>query len=132
MTFLSTSLDWFLGNKSSHMGPDQYVAHSGVRNGQLMSGPYLWARSEAETISAAGNMVNAETGLLQEKVVNEIGNHIPPGTAIIELGPGTTTAFRNKTLPIISKLESNVCVLVDESMAFLEQIVTTRGLRGGA
>ena len=66
-------------------------------------------------------MVNAETNLLH-KVAEEISDHMPSGTTVIDLGPGTTTAFRNKTLPLVHKLQSKTCILIDESVAFLQQI----------
>ena len=123
MSFLNASLDWFLGKRAGHMGPDQYVAHAGMRNGKPTSGALLWAESEAKTVSSTGNMVNAETSLLH-KVGGDIENFVSLGTAIVELGPGTTVAFRNKTLPIARRLQSEVCILVDESVAFLKQIAT--------
>jgi uncharacterized SAM-dependent methyltransferase len=109
------------------MGPEQYVAHKGTRDGKSTSGALLWALAEEERASAKGNMVNAETNLLR-KVAEEIGNDVPDGIAVIELGPGTAAAFKNKTLPIIEKLQSDICVLVDESKAFLDQISSTEGL----
>ncbi|HUY68616.1 MAG TPA: L-histidine N(alpha)-methyltransferase, partial [Alphaproteobacteria bacterium] len=118
---------WFLGTRSAHMGPDQYVAHAGGQDGKSMSGDLLWAESEAETVSAAGNMVNAETNLLY-KVTEELGDFLPEGVAVIELGPGTVIAFKNKTAPIIRKLKSKTCILVDESIAFLKKITAASGL----
>ncbi len=130
MTFLSSSVDWFLGTRSSHMGPDQYVSHNGMRDGQSTSGALLWANAEAARNAAAGNMVNAEVNLLH-KVVTEIEDDVPYGISVVELGPGTATAFKKKTLPIVEKLKSKVCFLVDESIAFLKQISQTDGLRKG-
>src|ERR1700736_1909001 len=88
MSFLSRTLEWFQDLRFAHMGPDQYVAHGGGRDGQSMSGALLWAASEAKTISASGNMVNAETKLLR-RVVAEIREFVPEGVAVIDLGPGT-------------------------------------------
>jgi len=124
MTFLSSSIDWFLGKKSSHMGPYQYVDHAGQRDGQSTSGAMLWAACEDKTLSAHGNMVNAETNLLR-KVAETIDDYVPLHTTLVELGPGTPTAFKNKTLPLIHKLQTTNCVLVDESMAFLKQIIAS-------
>ena len=127
MTFLTSSIDWFLGRRASHMGAEQYVAHGGFRAGQSTSGAALWAAAEAERYAASGNMVNAETNLLQ-LVAKEISQEIPTRTPVIELGPGTTTAFRNKTLPIVQAIQSRTCVLVDESTAFLRQIANEDAL----
>lgn len=121
MTFLASTIDWFLGKRASHMGPDQYVAHAGMRDGVPTSGALLWALSENKTVSSSGNMVNAETALLQ-RVARDIGDLLPVEIPIVELGPGTPTAFKNKTLPIARALGSRTCILVDESMAFLKQI----------
>lgn len=110
------------------MGADQYVEHKGMRGGRPTSGTLLWGQAEAERNRAAGNMVNAETNLLH-KVADDIGKEVPHGITIVELGPGTATAFRNKTLPIVDRLESTTCILVDENIAFLEQIAAADGLR---
>ena len=130
MMFLTASIDWFLGRRSSHMGADQYVAHAGVRDGRPTSGALLWTQAEAERSAADGNMVSAETRLLK-KVVKEIGNYVPSGTSVVELGPGTVVAFRNKTLPIVHELGSQTCILVDESNAFLDKILTSSVLGHG-
>ena len=131
MTFLDASLDLFLGNRSSHMGSYQYAGHTGMRHGRSTSGALLWAEAEAKRHASSGNMVNAETRLLQ-KVASEIARYVPSGTTVVELGPGTTAAFKNKTLPIIRSLGSANCVLVDESVAFLKNILMMAryGLRG--
>jgi uncharacterized SAM-dependent methyltransferase len=130
-TFLASSLNWFLGTQSCHMGPHQYAAHSGMRDGRTMSGAFLWAEAEAGRHAAGGNMVNAETNLLLTKVVAELGHNVRHGTAVIELGPGTTTAFKNKTLPVIRELGATTVVLVDQSIAFLKEIARTDELAPG-
>ena len=124
MSFLNASIEWFLGKRAGHMGPYQYAAHSGMRNGRNMSGAFLWADSELGHCNAQGNMINAETTLLQQ-AIHEINDYVPHGTAVADLGPGTATAFTNKTLPLAQRLGSKNCVLVDESIAFLKQICET-------
>jgi uncharacterized SAM-dependent methyltransferase len=124
MSFFNRTLDWFQGMRSSHMGPDQYVAHNGKDGDIAMSGPLLWSASEAETICKLGNMVNAETKLISA-ATEEIANEIPKGTSVVELGPGTEAAFFNKTLPLVRRLQSKSCVLVDESTAFLEKLISS-------
>ena len=121
MSFLARTLDWFEGRQSGHMGPDQYVAHGGQLDGRSMSGALLWEQSEARTVSATGNMVNAETKLLS-RVAKEIREFVPQGVPVIDLGPGTPTAFRNKTARILDALGSKSCVLVDDSVSFLRSI----------
>jgi uncharacterized SAM-dependent methyltransferase len=130
MSFLARTLDWFEERQSSHMGPDQYFAHAGERDGKPMSGDLLWAESEAETVTTSGNMVNAETRLLR-RVAAEICDHVPTGTPLIELGPGTPKAFINKPLQIIRALASKLCTLVDDSFAVLQVIAKTHGIDEG-
>lgn len=129
MTFLNDSIDLFSGAACSHMGPYQYDSHAGMRNGCSTSGALLWAKAEAERATATGNMVNAETNLLKT-IANEISRYVPVNTPVVELGPGTITAFRNKTLSLIRVLNSPQCILVDESVAFLKQIYSATDLAG--
>jgi uncharacterized SAM-dependent methyltransferase len=127
LTFLGASIDWFLGRRSAHMGPGQYVGYAGLSDDDPRSGAFLWAKAEVERSASSGNMVSAEVNLLR-KVAAEIGTYVPYGTAIIELGPGTTTAFRSKTLPIIHGIGSKICVLVDGSRAFLKELTAANDL----
>ena len=74
-------------------------------------------------------MVNAETNLLRLAHQN-IADLLPQGTTVIELGPGTETAFQNKTLPLLRNLNSTTCYLIDESSAFLQKITTNKDCHG--
>lgn len=121
MAFLDSSIDWFLGVRSSHMGVEQYMAHDGRRNGRSTSGALLWAQAEADRMAAIDSKDNAEKSLLLE-VERDIGTYIPYGTVFIELGPGTVATFNNKVLPIVDKLDSKTCIFVDQCTSFLNQI----------
>ncbi|NTU76925.1 MAG: L-histidine N(alpha)-methyltransferase, partial [Alphaproteobacteria bacterium] len=55
-------------------------------------------------------------------VSKELPAYLPQGTPIIDLGPGTINACKNKTLPIIQSVQSEVYIPVDESIAFLREI----------
>lgn len=127
MSFLSSSLDLFLGKRCSHMGAYQYSVHAGSRNGRSTSGAALWAEAEGERNRSEDNMVSAETALMKT-VTSEIRHYVPLNTTVVELGPGTTAAFQRKTLPIIRALQSKRCVLVDQSVAFLKAILADTSL----
>ena len=75
MIFASATIDWFLGKATSHMGVFQYAAHAGRRDGMSTSGAELWAKAEAERAISSGNMVNAETHLLN-RVATEIADYV--------------------------------------------------------
>jgi uncharacterized SAM-dependent methyltransferase len=125
MTFLQASLDLFTGARVGHMIGDHYVAHAAKRNGKSMSGPALWAEAErAREAAANSNLVSAEQKLLQQ-VVRDIAHLIPAGTHVVELGPGTLSAFTKKTLPVIRALGTTDVTLVDGSAFFLKDILTS-------
>jgi len=128
MSFLQGSFDLFRGCRVSHMGSYQYVDHAGRRNGKSMSGAKLWAELELASLTPnAENLFNAEE-LLLERVAKNINQYLPSGTSLLELGPGTSNAFKKKTLPIIRALGSEKCILVDESNAFLKAISSDQAL----
>lgn len=131
MSFLQDSVDLFTGTKASHMGAHQYAHHGGMCGGVSMSGAKLWAEAQAfrKNSDKAGhvNLVGAEERLLQV-VSREIGDILPTGIRVIELGPGTIEAFNAKTLPILQGLQSSECTIVDESSAFLQKISTSASL----
>ena len=127
MTFLQDSIDLFAGARGSHMGSHQYVPHKGVRLGKPTSGDLLWAEAEAQRITANGSMLNSEAILLQA-VAKEIGDYLPHGLTVIDLGPGTVQAFKSKVLPLIQALQSNVYIPVDESTGFLREITNAKDL----
>jgi uncharacterized SAM-dependent methyltransferase len=133
MSFLQDSIDLFTGTRVAHMGMHQYVDHAGVCDGKSMSGAKLWADAdagrEAEAQTGRSNLVCAEQVLLH-KVASEIGYYLPPGLHVVELGPGTVSAFKNKTFPIINALMSTECTLVDGSVAFLKDIIAADLSRG--
>jgi uncharacterized SAM-dependent methyltransferase len=104
------------------MGPDQYVDHTGMRDGASMSGPLLWKKSEDETISDSGTMVNSETNLLR-KSFKLIAEKLCKGVRYVELGPGTVAAFCNKTLLLMRETQSRRATLVDDSSDFLKKIL---------
>ncbi len=128
MSFLQGSIDLFTGRRCAHMGSYQYVDHKGMRNGQSLSGAKLWAEIEALELSSGDtNLFRSEERLLQ-KVAAEIYHFLPEGTPILEMGTGTPNAFRRKTLLIMMALRSIEYICVDESRAFLEQLVSNKAL----
>jgi len=125
MGFLQDSIDLFTGTRVAHMGMHQYVDHAGVRDGKSMSGAKLWAEADAgreeQARTGNSNLVSAEQVLLH-KVASEIRDYLPDGLPVVELGPGTVSAFKKKTLPIVQALGSYECTLIDGSAAFLRNI----------
>lgn len=98
-----------------------------------MSGPRLWAEAEAareaQGIAGKTNLVSAEQNLLRQ-VAAEIPGYMPLGAHIVELGPGTLSAFSKKTLPIIHALQTEEVTLVDGSAAFLRDIAASNSFPG--
>jgi len=115
------------------MGGYQYSDHAGMRDRWSMSGARLWAEAEAqrETDYKTGhpNKLGAELALLSD-VASEIAAHVPLGTTVVELGPGTLRAFRKKTEPLLRALNSPRCYIVDTSVAFLHDVQVSANARG--
>ncbi len=107
------------------MGPHQYNDHAGMRDGRSMSGARLWAEAEAqreiEHLNGTPNKLGAEL-MLVDTVAASIDHHVPFGTKVIELGPGTLRSFRKKTIPLLRALQTRSCIIVDKSAAFLKDI----------
>lgn len=121
MNFLQDSIALFEGRETSHMGAYQYAPHAGQRNGRATSGDKLWAEIETQHNVSSKAMFNAETVLLRQ-AASEIATFVPTGIPVIDLGPGTVRAFRNKVLPLMQALQSPQYVPVDESIAFLQDL----------
>lgn len=121
MSFLKDSLDLFLGTRFGHIGVHQYAAHKGSRNGIPTSGASLWAKAEESRLLASGNMLNDEEHLLHQVAAN-IHTFIPATTTVVDLGPGTVSAFDRKIYPFIQALKSDQYIPVDESVEFLRHI----------
>ncbi len=129
MNFLQDSIDLFKGRKASHMGAHQYVPHAGKRNGKPTSGDKLWAETEAQHNISAKAMFNEETVLLRQ-AASEIHHFLPQGLPVVDLGPGTVQAFKNKVLPLIQALQSEQYIPVDESIVFLQDLFRMEGIKG--
>ncbi len=130
MSFLQGSIDLFSGRRVSHMGSYQYVAHAGKRDGKSMSGAELWAEIEAAELNSNDpNLFSAEETLLR-KVSQEIEHQLPAGTPVLEMGTGTPNAFRKKTQLIMRAIHSNEYICVDESRAFLNELIASTALSG--
>lgn len=121
MNFLQDSIDLFKGRKTSHMGAHQYVPHTGMRHGKSTSGDKLWAETEAQHNVSSKAMFNAETVLLRQ-AASKINQFIPQGLPVVDLGPGTVQAFRNKVLPLMQAIRSEKYIPVDESIVFLQDL----------
>lgn len=128
MRFLQDSIDLFKGAKTSHMGVHQYVPHMGARYGKPTSGDKLWAETEALHNISAGAMFNSETVLLRQAAL-EIETYLPLGLPVVDLGPGTVQAFRNKVLPLMQALKSEQYIAVDESVVFLRDLIQAKDVR---
>jgi uncharacterized SAM-dependent methyltransferase len=133
VTFQQDILDLLTGARVAHVGMHHYADHAGVRDGKSTSGAKLWieldAAREAQAIGGMANLVGAEYDLLRE-ASSEIYKYIPAGIRVVELGPGTLSAFKKKTLPIIKALQSAECTIVDGSSAFLGEISASADLHG--
>jgi uncharacterized SAM-dependent methyltransferase len=127
--FLQDSIDLFKGTKTSHMGPHQYVPHNGMRKGKPTSGDRLWAETETRHNVSSEAMFNAETTLLRQ-AATEIGDYLPIGLPVVDLGPGTVQAFRNKVLPLMRSLRSGRYIPVDESIGFLQDLMGAEDIKG--
>lgn len=103
------------------MGTHQYAPHLGQRNGTPTSGDILWTAIETLHNASSKAMFNAETALLK-RVAADIGEFLPLGLPVIDLGPGTVQAFRSKVLPLLQTLRSERYIPVDESVAFLRDL----------
>lgn len=126
--FLRDCRALFDGSRVAHMGAHQYAAHAGQQNGRSMSGSALWARAEQDREDAHGHGRANKHGVeldLAAAVAGEIDRHVPRGTVVVDLGPGTPRAFRRKTLPIMHALAAPRCVVVDRSAAFLRGIASS-------
>ncbi len=131
MSFFQDLRDLLTLERVSHVGPHQYEAHSGQHDGHSTSGPVMWARTESsELVNPDGNIFNAEENLIETRVRKELPAYIPEGVRVVELGPGTFTAFNKKTLLIIHALKSTTCTIVDKSHAFLKSIYDSKALLG--
>lgn len=128
MTFFHGSVDFLRGKRSAHMGSHQYVDHAGLREGRSVSGAKLWAEIEANELKSTDpNLISSEEKLLRT-VSREIHRFIPEGAAILEMGTGTPNAFLKKTLLIMMALRSTDYICVDESQAFLSDLVSSQAL----
>lgn len=116
----------FAFRRSGHMGAHQYCDHAGKRGDCSMSGARLWAEAElsreAEGRHDKSNKAAEEQELLSS-LLPDVTGLVPPETKIIELGAGTVRAFRKKTKPLLLALNSPEGFLVDQSPAFLRNIV---------
>lgn len=56
-------------------------------------------------------------------VANQLSNYVPQGVNIVEFGPGTKTAFINKTMPFLKSLNHNITtyIPVDLCKTYLDQ-----------
>ncbi len=128
MNFLQDSLDLFEGRKTSHMGAHQYVPHAGKRNGKPTSGDRLWAETEEQHNVSSKAMFNAETVLLRQ-AASKISQFIPQGLPVVDLGPGTVQAFRNKVQPLMQAIQSEQYIPVDESIVFLQDLFHSKDIK---
>lgn len=128
MSFIQSSIDFFLGEQTSHMGPYQYAEHQGKRGTKSMSGAKLWAEIEKnESLSSDKNLVSAD----EQQMINvarSINTHLPEELPVLEMGPGTPSAFRKKMLRLLMALRSINYICVDSSQALLDGIVNDKAL----
>ncbi len=120
-SFLQDTIDFFLLKRSSHMGLHQYAAHKGIRNGQSTSGDFLWAKTDETRSQIANGTVQTEEELIRT-VASDVLRILPKELTIVDLGPGTVSAFERKARPFIESLSSPCYIPVDESISFLKGI----------
>lgn len=130
MSFLRGSLDFLTGKRSSHMGTYQYVDHAGMRGNVSMSGAKLWAEIEASELKASGSNLMSSDERLMQHVSSEIHAYLPEGLPVLEMGPGTVSAFGKKMLRVLMALRSIHYICVDESSAFLRELAMSPALAG--
>ncbi len=128
MRFLQDSIALFEGTRTSHMGAHQYVPHAGARHGKATSGDRLWAETEKRHSKFSSAMFNSEVALLKQAAA-DIRQFLPSGLPVVDLGPGTIQAFRNKVLPFMQALDSKRYIPVDESISFLRDLLYADDVR---
>jgi uncharacterized SAM-dependent methyltransferase len=127
--FLDDTLALFAGTRHGHMGLHQYAAHHGMRGTTRMSGADLWRRFATEV---DGYYIPAADRALLLDNLEDISDQIPIGTPFVDLGPGSMTAIREKSLPLLRAIGAKDYCPIDMSQAFLddaEAALTPYGLR---
>lgn len=135
MKFTDISIELFRNGYCFKVGSEQYADHEGVDAvGRSRSGMLLWRQAESARLAEAlrtgsANMVSAEIKLAKELAIRapnyvRAANLTTVPISVLEFGPGTTMAFREKTLPLVQGLTTpnSRCILVDNSAAFLEEL----------
>ncbi|WP_245453618.1 L-histidine N(alpha)-methyltransferase [Aminobacter sp. MSH1] len=142
MNFTQIALQLFTHGYSFGFGAEQYADHRGIDSkGRSMSGAHLWAKAEAARLEDAlhgrsVNMVSAEIELART-MATRVRGYVRPtglldkGVSVLEFGPGTVMAFREKTFPVVRELvgRQGRCILIDNSDLFLNQLRDAYGDR---
>jgi len=114
--FHQAVLDLFLRRRSSHMSPHLYNDHTGVANGESISGAYSWSRAAQDEFWYY--VIRSDTAFLR-KIILEIAKIVPHGLPFVDLGPGSLKAVQEKSLLLVQMLENSHAQPLDSSAKFV-------------
>ncbi len=125
-SFLADTKSLFLEGKKDHMGSYLYS----TPNPEIQDDPAKGEVYYMELISKNSNyyLYREEIELINQ-VYPKMASYVPPEASIIEFGPGTDKAFKNKSLPFLKAVKNlksyipvDICqTYLDDSEAILKE-----------
>ena len=123
---LSDVKSLFLQEKDENLSPYLYSTANPEIKGDLADGEGCYYRLISQN---PGYYLYKEEIELFNNVAGKLAAYVPSGANVIELGPGTDIAFKNKTLPFLKEIKKlggyipiDLCqTYLDDSEAILKQ-----------
>lgn len=118
MSFVDDVADLFLHKKEGNVGPYLYSEPIPQIENDLVCGEQFYKKLVYEIPDYY--LYYDEVNLI-EKVAGKIAKYVSSDSTVIEFGPGTEKAFRNKTLPFLKEIKQlNKYVAVDLCDSYLK------------
>ena len=117
--FLSDVKSLFLQEQEENLSPYLYSTPDPDIEGDLANGEGCYLELISQN---PGYYLYKEEIELFNNVASPLAAYVPPGANVIELGPGTDIAFKNKTLPFLKEIkELKGYIPVDLCQTYLDQ-----------
>lgn len=117
-TFLADTKALFLEGRKEHMGPYLYSTPDPNIEGDMAKGEVCYFEL---VYNNPDYYLYREEGELIQSVASKMASYIPSESSVIEFGPGTDIAFKNKTLPFLKEIDNlKTYIPVDLCQTYLD------------